>query len=395
VRFVLVELSPSGGLFQFSFQLGRELATQGHSVELVTGPDPELRSTTPGFRVLPSLPTWHVGAGSLEGTLRHRARRVARGLRHLVSLALVLAHVGRSRPDVLLWHPLRFPIDSWAVVLTRRLFPDVVTAVVLHEPRPLSEQRRSGSFYKTGTLVQRSFAAALARMDVLFVLGERTRQVVREHWSTPAAVEVIPHGDEDVFLHQDELPPADRTPPRVLFFGTWTRHKGIDVLLDALPLVRRRVPDAELVLAGAAGDVDLGALRRRAQSLQGVDLRPGYVPMAEVPELLSTARVVAVPYLRANQSGVVHLAQTFARPVVASTVGDIPAAVSDGATGLLVPPGDAGALADALSTLLEDPHAAARMGRAGRDRVTAEGGWPEIATKVADAAGRARSRRSR
>jgi hypothetical protein len=57
LRITLVEFNPSGGLFQFAVQLGEALADRGHDVELVTGPDPELASRRPNFRVVAQLPT--------------------------------------------------------------------------------------------------------------------------------------------------------------------------------------------------------------------------------------------------------------------------------------------------------------------------------------------------
>jgi glycosyltransferase involved in cell wall biosynthesis len=104
------------------------------------------------------------------------------------------------------------------------------------------------------------------------------------------------------------------------------------------------------------------------------------VPIEEVGSLLSGCRLVVLPYVRGNQSGVLHLAQSFSRPVVASAVGDIPDALGDG--GLLVPPEDATALADALVMLLDDPELAGTMGRAARRRVEREASWDTVASLV-------------
>jgi len=68
---------------------------------------------------------------------------------------------------------------------------------------------------------------------------------------------------------------------------------------------------------------------------------------------------------------------------VASAVGGIPEVVSDGETGLLVPPDDPGALADALGALIADPARAAALGRAGRERAVAEFGWQSVAAQTA------------
>jgi glycosyltransferase involved in cell wall biosynthesis len=98
--------------------------------------------------------------------------------------------------------------------------------------------------------------------------------------------------------------------------------------------------------------------------------------------LFGRARVVVTPYRRASQSGVVHLAYTFDRPVVASAVGDIPDVVDDGATGLLVPPDDPAALADALVRLLTDAEEADRMGAAGARWLAREASWERVAERV-------------
>ena len=82
--------------------------------------------------------------------------------------------------------------------------------------------------------------------------------------------------------------------------------------------------------------------------------------------------------------GIVNLeAMACATPVAGSAVGGIPEVVSDGETGLLVPPDDPAALAVALNALVSDPALAAAMGRAGRKRAVAEFGWQAIAAQTA------------
>ncbi|OBF81654.1 hypothetical protein A5751_16675 [Mycolicibacterium fortuitum] len=104
--------------------------------------------------------------------------------------------------------------------------------------------------------------------------------------------------------------------------------------------------------------------------------------MDEVPGLVESARVMVTPYIRASASGVAHLAYTFGRPVIGTTVGDLPAAIEDGITGLLVPPNDVLKLADAMLLLLRDPELAARLGAAGQAAV--QRSWSVAATAVSD-----------
>lgn len=382
MRIAFVEFSPSGGLFQFAYQLGDGLAAQGNEVELLTGPKPELDASASGLVVRSVLPTWHAGSAGVDSVLLRRLRRGVRALRHLAALMFVLAHVARRRPDVVVWHELRFPIDCWAVTFAARFLRSANT-IVLHEPRPLTEQPGTTDLYKTSRVLESTLASAIRSLDAIFVLSDSVHDYVEQTWQPRGEVVVIPHGDESVFLPGKHVVDAAEAPPHALFFGTWTAYKGVDALLDAFVEVRKRLPEARLTLAGAVGNVDPAEVRRRATEIGGITLRPGYVPLREVAPLMEAHRVVVLPYVRANQSGVAHLAHTFGRPVVATRVGDLPHVVIDGETGLLVEPGDRSALAEAMVACLSQPDLAARLGGAGRQKLGSTGSWDRIAETVA------------
>jgi glycosyltransferase involved in cell wall biosynthesis len=171
----------------------------------------------------------------------------------------------------------------------------------------------------------------------------------------------------------------------VLFFGGWVRYKGIDLLLDAFERIRREVPAARLILAGAVGaDIDLAAVATRAESIGGVELIPRYIPIEEVGSLMGRARVIATPYLAANQSGVVHLAHTFGRPVVATDVGDLGQVVRTDETGILVPPGNVHALAEGLVRFLDRPQYADKIGARARREIEASASWDVVARRLTE-----------
>jgi glycosyltransferase involved in cell wall biosynthesis len=384
VRIVLVAFSPSGGLFQFAFQLGEALARRGHDVRLVTGARPELSSRQRGFSVLGMLRTWHPQASTVEPPALRKARRTWRGVQYTFAWLQLLAALGRLRPDVVLFSEWRFPLDGAGVWLARRRLPHARLGMIAHEPRSLGEQRGQG-LYRDGRVLTAALGAAWRRMDVCFALGEEARSEIIETWAPSAHVVVIPHGDEGIFLG-DAITPVGETDPVILFFGTLTQYKGLDVLLDAFQLVRAEMASARLIIAGGVGaDLDLAALRRRADGIPGTSLRPGYVPTPEVAGLVNAARVLAVPYLRASQSGVVHLAHTFHRPVVASRVGDIPAAVREGEDGWLVPPGDPGQLARALLVPLRDAGIAAAYGENAAERLRQGASWDAVVERMSPA----------
>ena len=378
----MVEFPPSGGLFQFSVQLGEALARRGHSVEVITGARPELASREPGCRVDGVLPTWHPHAGSARTGGLRRARRLVRAVRHVAAWAQLTVLLVARRPDVVMWSAWRFPVDGWGVQLVRRLLPDATLAIVAHEPRPLVEQPgTTAQPYRDTGLLQVALAGAYAVVDHVYVLGNETRAVLTTTWSTRASITVIPHGDERIYP-PESVRPVRETRPEVLAFGTITAYKGVDVLLAAWPRVVAQVPAAQLRIVGPLGaDVD-GVTLRRSASAVGARVQECYLPVADVPQVFDTARVVALPYLRSSQSGVAHLAHTLGRPVVASRVGDIPAVVVADRTGLLVEPGDPHALAAALVRVLTDPDLAQRLGDAGQDALTASASWDDVAATV-------------
>lgn len=383
LRIVLVEFLPAGGLFQFTFQLVEALADLGHDVELLTGRDPEMR-TGSSLRVREILPTWTPGTG--EGhRWRTQLRRVGRALRYGESWRRVASYVGAAGFDVVLWSDMHFAIDGFVVSWMAGRPGAPVMASIAHTPVPYTETRSGGGLHRDRGPMAWSLRRVMSRLDCVFVLGKRSRDQLRESWPSVRRVEVIPHGNEDFYL--DDAEPGTVTAPgecgpSVLFFGNWDRYKGIDVLLEAWAEVKQRRPDAELVMAGTpAKTIDVVALTAEARAL-AVDLRPGYVPVDDVARLFGAARAVVAPYTFANQSGVVHLAQTFGRPVVVTDTGDLAAAVQDGSTGFVVPTSDAHAVADALVRLLDDAGLATRMGDAGRERLERESSWQVVAERV-------------
>jgi glycosyltransferase involved in cell wall biosynthesis len=381
---MLVEMNPSGGLFQFAFQLGRALAERGHDVELVTGPRPELASDHPHFRVSAVLPTWHASEGAGDARVKRSVRRIGRAIRYHLAWLTVIRRIAVARPDVVQFAGGRFPVDGLAMAWLARRRRRPLLVNVAHAPVPFNEQRSTGAVFKRNRLLDRSLDLGYRSLDAIMVLGEQTEADMRAARPQVERIHVIPHGDEGVFL---DGPPtaAGTTGPVVLFFGTMQAYKGLDVLLDAFRTVRQGCAGARLVIAGApSGDTDLAELRRSAGEIGGVEIRAGYVPLPEVAELFQAARVVAAPYRYANASGVVELSRTFARPVVATAVGDLPAVVEHGVSGLVVPPEDAAALADGLLRLLNDPTEAQRMGEAGRARSVEGASWATVAQRVED-----------
>lgn len=146
--------------------------------------------------------------------------------------------------------------------------------------------------------------------------------------------------------------------PVVLFFGGMRREKGLECLCAAWPRVRERIPEAVMLLSvmSRLHPEWLDSLDQLIRPIrdQGVILRKGYAPWELVEPIFQACNLVALPYLKVTQSGVLAAARAFQRPVVVTDIFDR-AAEMEGAEGRVVPPNDAEALAEALVAILMLP----------------------------------------
>lgn len=153
-----------------------------------------------------------------------------------------------------------------------------------------------------------------------------------------------------------------------LLFGRIYAYKGLDLLLRAGALLPPG--DGTRIVIAGRGDDPL-TLRDRMGDPARYDIRHRFIPDAEVAQLFLDADAVVLPYAEASQSGVLHLACAFGRPVIVTDVGELGATVRAHDIGLVVAPGDAAALARAMERLARDDGLRDRLGR--NARLWAEG----------------------
>jgi glycosyltransferase involved in cell wall biosynthesis len=206
------------------------------------------------------------------------------------------------------------------------------------------------------------------RADELITHAERLKRIMVDDLGyADDKVVVIPHVAQGYM----DVPPGIQENGRLLlFFGRIWAYKGLDYLIRAEPLIAARVPDVQIMIAGRGEDFE----RYRAMMVhpERFIVRNEYISDEMTAEYFAAASVVVLPYIDASQSGVIPIAYSFGKPVVATTVGGLPEVVDDGVTGLLVPPRDEHALAEALIRLLEDADLRRRMGAAGKHKLDTE-----------------------
>jgi glycosyltransferase involved in cell wall biosynthesis len=205
---------------------------------------------------------------------------------------------------------------------------------------------------------------ALRGADGVRTISEYTTELVRAAGVEPAA-------EFPAFMDLEPFTAAPLAPvpeaPRALFVGVLERYKAFDVLAEAWRRLAARMPDAVLHVVGRGTLAPLAAAL--VEELPGrVEWTPS-LPAEEVATALDASTLLVLPSRSEGMGRVVIEAGCRARAVVGSGVGGIPDVVVDGETGVLVPPGDEGALADALVRVLSDRGLAERLGAGGRKRV--------------------------
>lgn len=180
---------------------------------------------------------------------------------------------------------------------------------------------------------------------------------------------------------------------RFTYFGYIRKYKGIDILLQSLALVKKKLSDigetrpfhCNIVGKSQEGFWEAAGYDNQItllgiQDVVRLDIR--HVPFEEIPSIFANTDVALVPYVNASQSAVVPLAYAFSKPVIASQVGGIPDVVKHGITGVLVEPGNVDQLAENIVQFIQNPQSAITMGQAARKFADTELDWATIATKT-------------
>lgn len=241
--------------------------------------------------------------------------------------------------------------------------------------------------YAARSPLKRWYNSVMARGDMVIANSAFTQaRVEAEHglpperfWTAPCGVDLRLFSRDRVAPERVEalarawnLDPADER-PIVLLPGRLTAWKGQRVMIEAAGRLRDRGIGARVLLAGDAQGRDAYAEGLKARiaelNLGGMVRLVGHC--ADMPAALMLADIVALPSTEAESFGrAATEAQAMRAPVVASRLGALVETVADGASGLLTPPGDSGALAEALERLILAPRSVREtMGLAGRRHV--------------------------
>lgn len=254
-----------------------------------------------------------------------------------------------------------------------RKYPIVIT---VHDPKPhIGELKNNWK-----SIFEDFFQILLVKKaNKVIVHSEKHKNELTERRINPNKIVVIPHGDYYFFTKYRRCTLPEKN--CILFFGRIIEYKGIEYLIKAIPLISKEIPTIKVIIAGK------GKFEKYQKLIDNIsngyfEVHNHFIPDDQVAELFERAEMLIIPYTEATQSGPLHIAYAFKKPVVATNVGALPEVVVHGKTGLIVPPKDVESLAEAIIKLLKDDKLRKEMGENAFIKMKEEMSWDRIAEKT-------------
>ena len=391
---------PGDGVGSFMEPIAKGVAARGHNVHLVAPWHPLITRepvedgvTFHFYRYAPvqALNVFGYASGMRADTTLRASAWMAAPLAVAAGWLKARAVSARHRATVMHGH--------WVV-------PGGLLAAAARSGRPLVISLHGSDVYvaERHALIRQSAQWAFRRAGWVTACSDDLRDRAVALGARSSRIETVPYGvDTKRFAPSPERRRRIRAElgigdaPLVFSAGRLVRKKGFEYLIDAAGQLAARVGGVRVLIAGG-GDLR-DELDARARRTGGIVTLVGARNQDEVGDLAAAADVVAVPSVHDAEGNVDGLpnfaleALATSTPVVASRVGGLPQAITDGVTGVLVPERNPEALAGALERLLTDRATARRLGEAARTEVIRQFGWDRAAERFERAYDRAAEER--
>jgi glycosyltransferase involved in cell wall biosynthesis len=297
-----------------------------------------------------------------------------RSLGNFHSMLEIKKIINNLEPDVLHVQETNDPWYDLTLLLTN--MPPLVTTVHDIFRHPGDRQNIFGADYTK--------RIAFYKSQQIIVHAELLKQTLQQKFRVPEQrVNVLPHGElGSLYQRLFQKKSIQEEPFTLLFFGRVWPYKGLKYLLAAIPLIATKFPEIKLIVAGKGED--LKKYFPDGSEHLNVEILNEFIPPEMVASIFHRSKIVVLPYIEASQSGVVSLAYGMGKLVVASAIGGLQEVVQPEKDGLLVPPGDSQALADAIIRLLSDPQLQQNLELAALKRCQQDLSWKNIAAHTVE-----------
>ena len=362
------------GMHYYDFEICEELAKKGIDVVLHTCDETQKPYASEKFEV-------RIPFKKIYGS----TWKLRRGIRYIKGMFRVIKEARKNKAHILHLHFFHCPPLDFAFLLIARLL-GMNIVITVHDVIPFDTHPLDVIWIKK---IYRS-------ADALIVHTRDSQRLLTNTLNIPGhKIRIIPQGPYLKFSAQQQLSKSKaRTKlslPQgayiVLFFGQIKKVKGLNYLIKALPELLEKAPESILVIAGAEWKDSFTAYQNLIKELHledNVIAHIRYIPDQDVPVYFTAADVVVLPYIQVFQSAVLFMAYSFAKPIIASRVGGLSEVIKNGETGILVPPKDEKALAQALIKVYYQKQWSEALGRKGKLVVQEKYSWTSIAGNTAD-----------
>ena len=353
----------------YAIALCTGLAQNGLDVQLVVPQGRKVDANIP-------FPVIHLGP-SKDPSIN----KIKKVIQYINYLRRLLGLIRQSKVDIVHFQFFRLEgIESLFLCLLRLFSPTIVhTAhnVLPHDNKKLDFVFKQIIYWAVDGIIVHSRYIQEKLLKTFRVNQEKTA--------------IVPHGNFDLYLPDEPisredarekfgLSPQDNV---LLFFGYIRPYKGLEVLIDAFGLAATQDCNLKLIIAGAPQNENLAkGYNNQIAQLDAKDkvlFHAHFIPFTEVATYFSAADIVVLPYRNIDHSGIVHMAYSFGRPIIASPVGDFPEAIEEGKSGLIFAENTQDALAATLAHAFSDKESLVQMGQYAKELSDGKYSWQNVA----------------
>jgi glycosyltransferase involved in cell wall biosynthesis len=227
--------------------------------------------------------------------------------------------------------------------------------------------------------------------DAIFVHTNYSKNIIHNKWELPnEKIWVVSHGGYYSYygnvIHRKDARKTlgyQESDFIILFFGVIRKSKGLDYLLLAIAEAKKTISNLKLIISGKSYNEDLSKYYKEliidTDLLNEVNLQDRFIRDDEVATLFCCCDLVALPYIEIDQSGVLFLSFTFAKPVIATNIGGLQEIVHNGINGYTIPPMNTQALTERIIEAWEHRCSLDEMGLRAQKFMDEECNWSRLA----------------